>query len=454
MEEEPKKKDELEDSEDVDFEQEDSESEDIEESEDKTEEENDDEEESSDEDDDKNIWDDDKEDKKPMKMKSATLWKIISAVLLILLLISMFTTWLDFGNNTPTGASVSDSSSDSTVATADSGSSAKFTATIVNDERCTECDTTNLETQLKQLFPSIEIKEVDYSSAEGKQLYDNLDLGVLPAVLFSQAAKKDSNYAQVEQWIDAKGDYLSLRIGASFDPNAEICDNGIDDNGDSAIDCADTTCKSEWKCMEKKDKPTVELFVMSHCPYGTQIEKGMLPVAELLGDKIDFDIKFCDYAMHGEKELNEQLIQYCIQNRQNDKYLDYLKCFLEAGNSETCLTQVGIDQDVLDKCVAATDKEYKVTEGFNDKTTYKGSFPTFSVFQSDVDKYGVQGSPTLVINGVTASTGRDSVSLLNAVCTGFKDKPAECDETLSSANPTPGFGFDTTTAAAADATCE
>jgi len=63
----------------------------------------------------------------------------------------------------------------------------------------------------------------------------------------------------------------------------------------------------------KSDKPTVELFIMSHCPYGTQVEKGILPVTKTLGDKIDFDLKFVYYAMHGEKEAYEQLNQYCIQ---------------------------------------------------------------------------------------------------------------------------------------------
>jgi hypothetical protein len=30
--------------------------------------------------------------------------------------------------------------------------------------------------------------------------------------------------------------------------------------------------------IPKNDKPVVEAFVMSHCPYGTQIEKGLIPV--------------------------------------------------------------------------------------------------------------------------------------------------------------------------------
>ena len=65
-----------------------------------------------------------------------------------------------------------------------------------------------------------------------------------------------------------------------------VCDDGKDDDGDGLIDCDDPDCKNNWLCTPKKEKPEVELFVMSHCPFGTQIEKGMLPVARLLGDKI------------------------------------------------------------------------------------------------------------------------------------------------------------------------
>ncbi len=74
---------------------------------------------------------------------------------------------------------------------------------------------------------------------------------------------------------------------------------------------------------QKSDKPVVELFVMSHCPYGTQIEKGILPAVEALGDKIDFQLKFCNYAMHGEKELKEQLTQYCIMETEPKKFNEY-----------------------------------------------------------------------------------------------------------------------------------
>ena len=209
---------------------------------------------------------------------------------------------------------------------------------------------------------------------------------------------------------------------------------------EAGAETADTTN------VTKQDKAKVELFVMSHCPYGTQIEKGIIPVIEALGNKMDFELKFCDYAMHGEKELKEELNQYCIQKNEPTKLVAYLKCFLEAGDGDGCLTKAGINKSKLSSCVSATDKEYKVTEGFNDKSTWaNGSYPSFNVYKADNEKYGVGGSPTLVINGKQISSGRDAKSLLATICAGFNTQPDECQKALSSDTPAAGFG----TAAAA-----
>lgn len=206
--------------------------------------------------------------------------------------------------------------------------------------------------------------------------------------------------------------------------------------------------------VPKQDKSKVELFVMSHCPYGTQIEKGMLPVLDKIGSKIDFSLKFCDYAMHGEKELKEQMTQYCIQKNEAGKLTAYLKCFLaDETKSAACIKSTGINQSKLDSCVAVTDKEYKITAGFKDQSTWvNGRFPAFNVFKTENEQYGVQGSPTLVINGKQVSSGRDANSLLAAVCAGFTNPPAECNEKLSTENPSAGFGFGTGTAGS-DAGC-
>ena len=181
--------------------------------------------------------------------------------------------------------------------------------------------------------------------------------------------------------------------------------------------------------VAKSNKPEVELFVMSHCPYGTQIEKGMLPVVKELGNKIDFEVKFVNYAMHGKKELDEQLRQYCIQRDYNDKYTTYLGKFLETENPNEALNAVGLSEADISQCVGAADEKYKVTELFEDpqKSEWSGRFPPFKVYDTDNKKYGVRGSPTLVINGQTANSGRDAQSLLNAICGAFTSKPKECN---------------------------
>lgn len=204
--------------------------------------------------------------------------------------------------------------------------------------------------------------------------------------------------------------------------------------------------------IEKKDKPKVELFVMSYCPYGTQVEKGIIPVIETLGDKIDFELKFCDYAMHYQKELNEQLQQYCIQKEEPNKLISYLKCFLEDENSSRCLKEAGINDSKLQSCVAATDNQYKVTEKFNDRNSWRGSYPPFDVHKTDNDRYNIDSSPSLVINGMKVSSGRNPASLLSVICSGFNNQPEECNQSLSSATPSPGFGFGTS-GVATDATC-
>jgi len=207
--------------------------------------------------------------------------------------------------------------------------------------------------------------------------------------------------------------------------------------------------------MEKTDRPKVEIFVMSYCPYGTQIQKGIIPVIETLGSKADIELKFCDYAMQGEKELKEQLNQYCIQKEQNDKFIPYLKCFLEAGNTEKCITDAGIDRAKLSACVSSADAKYSVMADFKSKENYRGQFPGFAVHKTETAKYGVQGSPTVVINGVTVRSGRDPASLQKEICNAFTDsaRPAECDIQMDSSTPSPGFGYSAGSAAGSDASC-
>jgi len=191
----------------------------------------------------------------------------------------------------------------------------------------------------------------------------------------------------------------------------------------------------------KSDKPEIELFIMSHCPYGTQMEKAIIPALEVLKDKVNFTLKFNNYAMHDKKELDEQLNQYCIQKEDSGKLLSYLKCFNISEDSTKCLKENKIDSKKIASCVSTTDKEYKISENYKDKTTWLSeTYPIFPIFDADNEKYGVEGSPTLVINGETVNADRTPNSLLQLICTAFNTAPGECSEELSTTAPGYGFG--------------
>lgn len=203
--------------------------------------------------------------------------------------------------------------------------------------------------------------------------------------------------------------------------------------------------------VPQTEKPKVELFVMTHCPFGTQMQKGILPVVKLLGDKIDFQQKYVDYAMKGEIELDENLLQYCIDKESPSEFMDYLDCFLVEGNTEKCLDENVSNQNSINSCVTNTNEEFKITENFNSNVGFRGSFPGFDIHKEDVEKYNVGGSPTLIINETEVQAFRDPASILNLVCSSFTEKPAECDVPLPSDAPSPGFGYGT--GANVDASC-
>jgi len=203
--------------------------------------------------------------------------------------------------------------------------------------------------------------------------------------------------------------------------------------------------------IPKTDKPSVELYVFTYCPYGTQAEKGILPVVKLFGDKIDFKIRQIG-AMHGEFEKIEAERQLCIEKNYPTKYLDYVSAFIQnenIGNCKgdvSCLTpllnsiysKLGIDASKINSCMT--------TEGvtmYNDEV-------------SNAQSKGISGSPTLVINGVEIPISSDykyyvfndqkipfsrsPSTYKDIICSLFSDVPTECSQVLSTASPSAGFG--------------
>ena len=196
--------------------------------------------------------------------------------------------------------------------------------------------------------------------------------------------------------------------------------------------------------LPKSARPEVELFVMSHCPYGTQVEKAILPAVAALDGTIDFKVRFVYYTMHGETEVREELRQYVIQQNYPEKYLDYLAKFLEAGDSEAALAEVGLTQADLAEAIALTDREFSVTESLEDEASWlSGRYPLFDIDKAANEEYGVGGSPTLVVNGqIVEGTVRSPAGMLAAICAGFENEPEVCTTELDTTTAASGFGYD------------
>ncbi len=300
---------------------------------------------------------------------------------------------------------------------------------------------------------------VGMSNKEAEVFLNNL----LPKDTNATVSKvtKESGLYKIEAQI--QGQDLTLYV--TTDKKMLTVQNNMTNVADILADKAKSEAQDQADSQPvKNDKPVVELFVMSHCPFGTQIEKGMIPVVKTLGDKIDFKLKFCDFSMHNtaddgtadEHELKEELKQYCISQQQSDKLIPYLECFLgDEKSSDKCMAKVGIDTNKLNSCIASTDSQYNITSGFADKSTWKGNYPSFPVYANENTQYGISGSPSLVINGkLLKDPARDSASLLKTICDRFNNAPEECSKTLDSAAPSSGFGYAaSSTGAASNASC-
>ncbi|MCY3722843.1 MAG: multiheme c-type cytochrome [Candidatus Poribacteria bacterium] len=111
--------------------------------------------------------------------------------------------------------------------------------------------------------------------------------------------------------------------------------------------------------VSRMGKPTLELFVMSYCPFGVQAEEKIFPIVKEFGDKIDFKLRFIAQekeilslqeitpftSLHGYPEVAENIRQLLIAQEYPDKYLDYILCRGKKLDKswEDCAEKYGID---------------------------------------------------------------------------------------------------------------
>jgi len=179
--------------------------------------------------------------------------------------------------------------------------------------------------------------------------------------------------------------------------------------------------------IEKADKPLLEAFVVSGCPYGLQMQRILdeivknIPsltanikveyIGSIGGDKIT--------SMHGDEEAQENLRQICLREEQPDKYWNYIDCYIKKGEVESCLIATGVDRDKLAACMTDNSKGLNYAKEDFERQ----------------DKYKATGSPALFLNGEKVSEfdfgGRTAEAVKTLLCCGFKTTPDLCSQKLT-----------------------
>ena len=164
------------------------------------------------------------------------------------------------------------------------------------------------------------------------------------------------------------------------------------------------------------EKTKVEFYVMSKCPYGTQVENAFAPVLEQMGDAVDFQLNYIVKesapgtfeSLHGDTEVTGDIAQLCAKSYYPDKYFKMIVCQNKdaanmATNWKQCAQDLGMDTAKLQKCLD-TDEGKGLLRTSMQRTMARGA----------------TGSPTMYFNDVSYQGARDAASFQREICKSSK----------------------------------
>ncbi|NOR85698.1 hypothetical protein GQ473_06285 [archaeon] len=190
----------------------------------------------------------------------------------------------------------------------------------------------------------------------------------------------------------------------------------------------------------KADKPTLEVYTMSFCPYGQLANKLTAPVVNILSDVANIIPRWVIYgtdyykgqedvycigdfcSMHGLYEVEEDVRQMCVWENNPDKYWDYVLDIAEncnKANLDTCwksaAESVGVDVATIETCFS------------------EDALTLLAAEKAIADENGIQGSEALLLNGAKLSMSDyrwSSEKLKTLICDSFNDAPEICGQTI------------------------
>lgn len=166
----------------------------------------------------------------------------------------------------------------------------------------------------------------------------------------------------------------------------------------------------------------VELYVMSQCPYGVKAEDAMFKAIQDIGlEYFDLNVDFIASAagdgfksLHGEPEVQGDLVQLCARQYNPESFLDLVLCMNEdpskiPGNWESCSNKLGLDAEAISTCYEGDEGKELLTKSI-----------------ANADSRGASASPTIYVGGTSYSGARGELDFKRAFCNGFEKRPAAC----------------------------
>lgn len=312
----------------------------------------------------------------------------------------------------------------------------KIELLVLVDERCKECQTANTMETNKYYFPGIEERYIDYSTEEGKQIYEDYNIQYLPAYIFdgnvvdSYTWKTDSRMPGFFDEINGEYVLKAQTVDATFDPTTEICDNDIDDDEDGMVDCEDTDCSSKMVCREETEN-NLQVFIMSDCPYGREAVKALYEVVENFGEDITYEAHYIASesgdgfsSLHGQYEVDEDIIQLCVLEHSPGEWLEYIYCRSVNGvkdkDWEVCAADTDVDIDAVQSCFDSGEgadllrEDIKIAKSLN-----------------------IGASPTWLANNKYTFSGIAAESVKESFC-GYNPDLEGCENTLTASTAASG----------------
>jgi predicted DsbA family dithiol-disulfide isomerase len=173
---------------------------------------------------------------------------------------------------------------------------------------------------------------------------------------------------------------------------------------------------------QAKDKVTVELFVMSKCPFCVQVEKDLEAVVRAMGDAVVFSLDFVGSekegkltALHGEAEVKGNLIQICAKRHHPHNYMRLIHCMNENQRQipegwEQCANRAGVSIEAIQACAQGQEGENLLRESYRRSKAKKAL-----------------GTPTILINGTPHRGTRGEQAYIRVICGEFSGrKPEVC----------------------------